>query len=567
MSETKIVSSRHAKAKKIPHSARTKVVFETLDDASKQGITTYDDLIDFVRETTGTGCSKRTICNWKKERATSSEVFATFASPQSPEPTVDDLHSVEATEEAAHAEPEPTVDDLHSALAITTPNEQPGANFLVRSATSELNSDLAPETCCDWEALPPKPRSRRQDAYATPGNDRIEAPPRLVRSARSELKALLFRTPLKRLLIPAAVIGVGLAVIGQALPSLSIRSTTVATANSSSTQATASNDGSINLPRQLKFSLSVLSPADLKVKQGDTIEAGQVLAERVEERDRLLAERNFLNLQFQQIQARQIPKPLTPVSVPAVQKLPPISYTEEQAAIRQAETNLRQAERAFEFGQQNLRSAPLEESSAVERAAVEVENKQRIVNNQKRVIDGVKLLKDLPSAVLPHEQAVLKSKEADLKIAHADHHQATAKLEAASRASIEKLQQLGAGVEKARSDLQVALAKLQTKKDQRAYQEYEASITAARRAEEQNQAQESFSRNLLEAEQQERDRHSQLSQLKAKINDVNNQMAALSVITSPYNGVVKAIKFQKQTNNTLNVELTLAVSNSIARSQ
>lgn len=542
MSKTKIVSSRHAKAKNIPHSARTKKVFQTLDQASKQGITTYDALIDFVRETTGTGCSKRLICNWKKERATSSEVFTTFAAPQSPEATVDDLHSIEVTEEAAHAEPEPSVDDLHSAFAITTPNEQPGANFSPLSLTPE-------------KVVP------HESDYTL----HCEAPPRLNTGARSKLKALLFRTPLKRLLIPAAVIGVGLAVIGQALPSLSDRPTTVATTNSS--EATASNDGSTNLPRQLKFSLSVLSPADLKVKRGDTIEAGQVLAERVEERDRLLAERNFLNLQFQQIQARQISKPLTPVSVPAVQKLPPISYTEEEAAIRQAETILRQAERAFEFGQQNLRSAPLEESSAVERAAVEVENKQRIVNNQMRKIDAVKLLKNLPDEVLPHEQEVLKSKEADLKLAHADHHQANAKLEAASHASIEKLQQLGAGVEKARSDLQVALAKLQTKKDQRAYQEYEASITAARRAEEQNQAQESFSRNLLEAEQQERDRHSQLSQLKAKINNVNNQMAALSVITSPYNGVVKAIKFQKQTNNTLNVELTLAVGKSFARSQ
>lgn len=488
MSEVPILPPLGAKAKKSPHSRRTTVVFQALDEASLQGITTYDALIDFVREATGTGCSRKLICKWKKERSTGLEAIAkSSAVLPEPEPAINHLQPVEVT--------------------ATTPEPQPKKHSLSRLV-------------------------------------------------------LCFKTPLKRLLLPVAAIGVGLAVVGQALPSLGDRPLTAATSQTQTPSSAAPEENKVNPPRQLKFSLSVLSPTDLKVKQGDVVEAGQVIAERVAERDRLLADRNLLDLQYQQIQSRTVPKPAAPVPIPSVHKLPPISYVEEEAVIRAAETNVRQAERAFQLQQQNLRQAPLEESNAVERAAVEVENQQRLVDNQKQKLDAVKLLKDLPSSVQAHEQEVLKAKQAELKQAQADYNQVQARLEAASRAQVEKLQQLGAALEKARADLQLAISKLQTKKDQRAYTEYEASITAARRAEEQNSAQERYSRNLLEVEQQERDRNFQLTQIKAKINDVNNQLAALSVVTSPYSGTVKAIKFQKQANSELLVELTLAVSRS-----
>lgn len=369
---------------------------------------------------------------------------------------------------------------------------------------------------------------------------------------------LLIKSSLEKLLLPIATIGFAVVMIIQ--PTLSDRALTT---NSSSPVAASSSSEQKNLPKQLKFNLSVSSPSDLKVKQGDTIESGQVIAERVEEQSRLQAERNSLNLQYQQLLSRTVPKPPALASVPTVQKLPPISYAEEEAAIRAAETNLRLAERAFQLMQQSLKSAPLKESNAVDRAQIEVENRQRLVSNQKRKIDEVEALHELPKSVLDHEQEVLKTKEADLKKATADLNQATAELETASRSSIERLQQLGASVEKARADFQVAIAKLQTKKDQRAYQEYEASITAARRAEEQNQAQENYSRNLLEAEQQERDRQFQISQIRAKLNGANSELTALSVITSPYNGTIKAIRFQRQTNDRLDVELTLVINNQL----
>lgn len=490
MSETPILPPLKNSTPRKPHERRTNQVFLALDKAAAQGATTYNELIEFVRAETGTGCSRKLVARWKKERT---------PTPLNTLPPDDVIESYIEPQEPA------TVNHLQLAdeIAVTASQQPEKHKFSVRS--------------------------------------------------------LLLKTPLKRLILPVTAIGVGLAIIGQSLPGLSDRAVVDNSPSPSTTTAPSADNKS--LPRQLKFNLTISSPTDLKVKQGDTVDVGQMLAERVEERDRLKLERNSLNLQYQQVQARQIPKPLAPVTVPSVRQLPQVSYAEEEAAIRATETNLKQAERAFQHQQERLKATPLEESNAVERAAVEVENKQRLVDNQKRKIDAVKLLKDLPDSVPEHEQELLRVKEAELRQAQADYKQTQAKLEAASRTQIEKLQQLGAAQEKARADLQVAIAKLQTKRDTRAYQEYDASINTARRAEEQNRAQESYARNLLEAEQQERDRAFTLSQIKAKINDVNNQLAALSIITSPYSGTIKSIKFQKQANSELLVELTLIVSN------
>lgn len=223
-----------------------------------------------------------------------------------------------------------------------------------------------------------------------------------------------------------------------------------------------------NSLRQLQLKLSVSSPQDLKVKQGDRVITGQVLADRVEERSHLTVQRQALNLSLKQIQSRTIAAPPAPVPVPQAKQLPPISYAEEEAAISSSGMAIKQAERAFQLQQQEIKTAPLEESSAVTRAFVEVQNRQRLVDNQKRKIDAVALLKDLPSSVMPHEQEVLKQKEAELQQAQADYQQAQAKLSAASQRETEKLQQLAESLEKARADQQLAIARLQTKKDQRA---------------------------------------------------------------------------------------------------
>lgn len=351
---------------------------------------------------------------------------------------------------------------------------------------------------------------------------------------------------------------VGLALIGQRLLSVGDRIQAQTTPQVLPSHPAAPVQSS-NSPRLLKFSLSLSSPKDLKVKQGDTVTAGEVLADRVKDRSRLTRERQSLELAYQQIQARKIISPPAPVPVPAVKSLPPISYAEEEAAIRAAAINVVGAERAFQLQQENLKTKPLEESYQLQRAEVEVHQAQRLLDNQRLKIDAVAMLKDLPPSVAVHEQEVLKQREAEQNLAQAEYQQAQAKLIAASKIQTEKLSSLAASLEKARADHQLAIARLQTKRDQRAYTEYEASVTAARQAQEKNQAVGNYSRQLAEAEQQQRDRSFQLAQITAQIAEVDNQLSSLSVVTSPYSGIVRRIKIQGQTNNNLSVELTLAV--------
>lgn len=47
---------------------RATLVLQLLDEAHGRGCKTYAQLIGYVKEQTGTGCSKRTVANWKKQR-------------------------------------------------------------------------------------------------------------------------------------------------------------------------------------------------------------------------------------------------------------------------------------------------------------------------------------------------------------------------------------------------------------------------------------------------------------------------------------------------------------------
>jgi multidrug efflux pump subunit AcrA (membrane-fusion protein) len=86
-------------------------------------------------------------------------------------------------------------------------------------------------------------------------------------------------------------------------------------------------------PRILKFSLTLSEPDDLKVRQGDYVTAGDVLADRTRDRNRLQVQQQKAQFSLQQIQAQQIPDPPQPLPVPPVSDLPPVAYRTQEAAI------------------------------------------------------------------------------------------------------------------------------------------------------------------------------------------------------------------------------------------
>lgn len=88
-------------------------------------------------------------------------------------------------------------------------------------------------------------------------------------------------------------------------------------------------------PRILKFNLTLSEPDDLKVRQGDGVRAGQVLADRTRERNGLLGQRQKTQLSLEQIQAQAILEPPPPLPVPPVSDLPPVAYQAQAAQIAQ----------------------------------------------------------------------------------------------------------------------------------------------------------------------------------------------------------------------------------------
>lgn len=89
-------------------------------------------------------------------------------------------------------------------------------------------------------------------------------------------------------------------------------------------------------PRRLTISVSVSDPADLKVKEGDSITVGDLVADRGRERRQLENQKARLSLSLRQIQSADITPPAALLAVPDMVGLPPVSYLEEESAVELA---------------------------------------------------------------------------------------------------------------------------------------------------------------------------------------------------------------------------------------
>jgi multidrug efflux pump subunit AcrA (membrane-fusion protein) len=268
-------------------------------------------------------------------------------------------------------------------------------------------------------------------------------------------------------------------------------------------------------PRLHKINLEISEPSDLKVKVGDAVSAAQVIADQDQERRRLTLKKEELKLAIARVESQKISPPQKsidpdkPKEVPPLEQLPPFSTTEHEAAINKAELELKRVQNTLDLKQ--------------------------------RQIDYLKALTGIDPAILEHESAQLTEIQTKLEVAQ--------------------------------SELDLANGKLETAKNKRKQEEYQHSLDIARRVEEANQAQSFYQRQLAENqinhqrqlstyEKELRDRDYQLTQLKLQSSSIDDKLAQLAVIRSPYSGQVKRIKFVGQNDNKLNVELSLIVGSS-----
>jgi len=269
-----------------------------------------------------------------------------------------------------------------------------------------------------------------------------------------------------------------------------------------STEPTVMTGGEASTTQRLTIKLTLSSPADLKVREGDRVEAGQMISDRIRDRQRLEAQRRQLQIQIQQLQ-QPIAGPPPARPVPEVAGLPPASF--------------------------------LDEVAAVERQRVTVQQAERSAQQQQRMLDMLQAMPDanLPEATVPHEEEVLAQRQQ--------------------------------AIDQANADLQLAEAQLAQAQQERQFQEYQHSLEMSKRAIAIEQARLQRQEQLQNQQEQEQQRSYQLAEIQVQRQALETQLAQLSAVRSPYSGVIQRIKYEGQNDQALTVELTLVVSGSTSR--
>ena len=163
----------------------------------------------------------------------------------------------------------------------------------------------------------------------------------------------------------------------------------------------------------------------------------------------------------------------------------------------------------------------LEEEAAIARAAATVEQAQQAIALKDRELSYLRALDNLNPLILEHEQV--------------------------------KRQELEQQLEAKLRDYQLALG-------QRSTREYQHSIVSAETVSAQNRDALDYQQQWLTYEQRLRDRDYQVSQTQLRLDEVNNAIANLAVVRSPYAGRIRQVQWLGQNpDGSLDVELTLLV--------
>jgi len=246
--------------------------------------------------------------------------------------------------------------------------------------------------------------------------------------------------------------------------------------------------------RRLVLRLTLSSPSDLLVQQGQSVQAGEAIADRIRDRERLQAQLEKVGLQIQQVSA-PVNQPPPVRAIPDIAGLPPASF--------------------------------LAEVAEVERQRVLIESKQREITQQQRLIDMLDSLPDsqVPEATIPHEEEVMA--------------------------------QLNRELAQVQADYQLAQAQLAQAQAERQYLEYQHSVTQANRQLQMQQNELARAEQQQRVGEAERDRLFKLSQLETERSRLETELFQLSAVRAPFAGMIQRISWEGQNDQNLVVDVTL----------
>ena len=309
--------------------------------------------------------------------------------------------------------------------------------------------------------------------------------------------------------------------------------------------------------KRLKIEIDVTSPNDLLVKEGQTVAANQLIADRKSERSTLLAQLQETNLSIEKLRAAPKVSQVPATAAKSLNSLPPkTNYGEEQAQITAAAAKVRDLERKYALVQAAA-SATLPETEKVRGSKIAVKQAfDKIATHQKK-IDTLSTLEDIDPAVKEHEQVKLRelnrlSIEATTKL---EQDVATEGIAKATRSS--HLADAQFEITGAQRDLQLARARLITAVEKRRQLEFDYQIKETERGE-QVQRSELERVKLQETNKLAlHDREYQIAQLMLKKGQLQKQLETIGVVRTPHQGTIRRVKLVAQHGSLLRYEVAL----------
>jgi multidrug efflux pump subunit AcrA (membrane-fusion protein) len=299
-----------------PHWRRIRQVFQSLDNAPLNA--SYNQLIEYVKETTGKGCSRKLISKWKKNRQNSS-----LLPPREERNLLGDKPNGIATHR------ETNIVSVSAVMAINAASSVPHTQT-IQPELSTVNSFQLNEPADNCS-----------------NDDSLNRPTLLPIKAWTYLTAAGMTITLVGCeLLPLQISN------NRLTENVAIASVTAPLAPLPPTPETRKNRLE---PSSIKIELTLSNPQDLKVKPGDKVSAGQTLSDRRSERNRLQAKKKQLQLSLEKLNLPLTPIP-KPRPIPEISSLPPVSYAEEEAQIKLKQQNLKEAENAIALQQKKIDS-------------------------------------------------------------------------------------------------------------------------------------------------------------------------------------------------------------------
>jgi hypothetical protein len=533
----------------------------------------FEQLISYVKTATGKGCSRKLISKWKKERSDRLTVIET----QSIAPNKS-IASIAQHDRELSLASEKSIALIHQ--RNETDEIAPQTSTASIQKEDKLESiDFATEALGGAIAqIPPSNFPKQPYSLDVPQLD-----PTHLNKPATKKTSKSSSSRLGRILTIATATTIGLVGCGNWLnnksdrpsnyqPAAAIAQEIPATSRTAEASEKTSNIASEPAsppvkrtpklePRNIKISLTLSRPEDLKVKPGDKIVKGQTLSDRADDRSKLLARKKQLELTLAKLDL-PLPPLTPPKSIQPLSKLPPISYQEERANIKLKEQELSKADKAianqFEKIKQ-LRALFQTNAEGQKGRDAGEQQKQKSFTSNKYRGDSVSKFSSAPQPLSPSAPPLLGSSTNQSLNSQAQNN--TSKLQLILSHEQAVLENLVSQRKEASLQLSIASAKLTTAKEQRAYSEYQRQLEETKRASLQQQ-------QWLEVQRQQEERSRQLqlieynkSQIKAQITEIDNQISQLSTVAAPYEGTIEKVKWTGQSDHTLGVELTLIVTN------